>query len=66
LGLDGGFTLPEGTCVVVSVIESPEKPRKHRADFPLVLSASPGWVQLTNEMIGQILDDNDAAGAHPS
>ncbi len=58
--LDNGRTLPQGTRVRVSVIESTVKQPKHRVTFPLVPSENPGSIQSTNEMIGQILDDEDA------
>ena len=58
--LDNGCALPDGTRVRVSVIESTEKAPKHRITFPLVPSENPGSLHLTNEMIGQILDEEDA------
>lgn len=59
--LDNDRTLPEGTRVRVSVVESTVKQPKHRVTFPLVPSENPGSVHLTNDMIGEILDDEDAA-----
>ena len=59
--LAAGTSLPEGTRVLVSVIESTVKQPKHRVTFPLVPSENPGSVHLTNAMIGQILDDEDSA-----
>ena len=32
-----------------------------KVEFPLIRSNAPGSVHLTNEMIGQILDEEDAA-----
>ena len=61
--LEGGVLLPEGTLVDVT-IPSPlikVKAITKRAEFPLVPSANPGSVRLTNEMIGEILDDEDGA-----
>ena len=61
--LDGGVLLPEGTPVVVT-IQSPlinEPASAKRIEFPLVDSSNPGSVHLTNGMIGEILDAEDAA-----
>ena len=61
--LDDSVQLPEGTRVLVSAappgirLKSAQK----RVEFPLVPSANPGTVHLTNERIGEILDDEDAA-----
>ncbi len=58
--LDDGHSLPEGTHVRVSVVGSTLISSKHRVTFPLVPSKKPGSVQLTNTMIGEILDAEDA------
>lgn len=59
--LNDGHALPDGTRVRVAVVESTESPRQHRVTLPLVSSKNPGSLHLTNEMIGAILDDEDAA-----
>lgn len=61
---DGAAMLPEGAAVTVipctnPVIRVAEK-QKH-VDFPLVRSAAPGTVRLTNAMIGDVLDEEDAS-----
>lgn len=62
---DHALALPEGTPVTILVgmpiviVRNPENCQ--RIEFPLVPSAKPGSVNLTNRMIGEILDDEDAA-----
>jgi|GEM_PF-1974845 len=62
---DHAPSLPEGTPVTILVgmpivvVRSHEN--RQRIQFPLVPSAKPGSVNLTNTMIGEILDDEDAA-----
>jgi len=62
--LEGGVSLPEGAAVTVVV---PARPTIHvsknqkRVEFPLVPSDAPGSVHLTNEMIADILDSEDAS-----
>lgn len=62
--LEGGISLPEGAAVTVVM---PAKPKLHisekrkRVEFPLVPSDAPGSVHLTNEMIADILDSEDAS-----
>ncbi len=61
---DGPETLAEGTPVTVLVRSQPMihvVPRRKRVTFPLVRSAAPGSVRLTNEQIGEILDAEDAS-----
>ena len=60
--LDGGPPLPEGAAVTVTypAAVAPPAAAKKRVDFPLVRSARPGTIDLTNERIGEILDDEDA------
>jgi len=62
--LDGNASLPEGVAVTVRV-QSPLIIRvaenQLEVEFPLIRSNAPGSVRLTNEMIGQILDEEDAA-----
>ncbi len=59
--IDGGIPLPEGTRVVVSIeAESAEpEPSEYRVQFPLVYSATPGKLHLTNEEIAEYLDDDE-------
>ncbi len=62
--LDGPMSLPEGAAVTVIVRATPvirvAKIQK-RIEFPLVPSLNPGSIHLTNEMIGEILDQEDAS-----
>jgi hypothetical protein len=62
--LDNAVTLPEGAAVMVMLREAPvirvAKSQK-RIEFPLVPSAAPGSVYLTNDMIADILDAEDAS-----
>jgi hypothetical protein len=61
--LSGGATLPEGTPVVVScgVENATPSSEKKRVQLPLVRSATPGMLHLTNAMIGEIFDAEEAA-----
>ena len=59
---DGPLMFPEGTEVIVTSRSSPaiqisKNPKS--IVFPLIQSSEPGSIQLTNEMIGQIFDDED-------
>ena len=62
--LEGEINLPEGLVVTVLY---PKEPKIHiatsqkKANFPLVPSAFPGSVHLTNAQITEILDEEDAA-----
>jgi hypothetical protein len=62
--LEGDAALPEGTEVTVTTrakaVIRVAKNQK-RVEFPLVHSITPGTVHVTNEMIGQILDEEDAS-----
>lgn len=61
--LDGSVLLAEGTRVFVT-IPSPlikAKASSRHVEFPLVHDSNPGSVHLTNEMIGEILNEEDAA-----
>lgn len=62
--LDESASLPEGAVVTVTLRAKPvirvAKTQK-RVEFPLVRSSAPGSVSLTNEMIGDILDQEDAS-----
>jgi len=61
--LTGGATLPEGTPVTVSCSVDGTTPQteKKRVQLPLVRSATPGTLHLTNAMIGEIFDEEEAA-----
>jgi hypothetical protein len=62
--LDGKSILPEGAVVTVSY-EEPTAPKPagagRRIQLPLVPSDQPGSLDLTGEMIAEILDEEDAA-----
>jgi hypothetical protein len=63
--LDGNPNLPEGAAVTVHYpAPSPAASTvgiKRRIQVPLVRTGQPGSVNLTNERIGEILDQEDAA-----
>ena len=62
--LDGPMSLPEGAAVTVIVRATPVirvAKNQKRIEFPLVPSLNPGSIHLTNEMIGEILDQEDAS-----
>ena len=62
--LDGNPNLPEGAVVTVlypATASAPPAVERKRVPFPLVRSTHPGSVPLSNERIGEILDDEDAA-----
>jgi hypothetical protein len=65
--LTGGVSLPEGTAVRVSTdvaqITPPPVTDQNRVTFPLVHSSEPGTIHLTNERIGEIFDEEEAAAA---
>jgi hypothetical protein len=61
---DGAVSLPEGAAVTVIPRSKPVirvAETQKLVDFPLIRSASPGSVRLTNELIGEILDEEDAS-----
>jgi hypothetical protein len=65
--LSGGASLPEGTPVTVScgaeaTLPSSTATRK-RVVFPLVDSDNPGCLFLTNAMIGEIFDEEEASAS---
>ena len=66
--LSGGASLPEGTPVTVSCVvrttTPPPQRDKNRVQLPLVRCADPGTLHLTNAMIGEIFDEEDAAAGH--
>jgi hypothetical protein len=57
--LEGSFSLPEGTHVVVTVPEVRRKAKDTPLPFPIVRSRHPGSVNLTNERIAELLEDED-------
>ena len=60
--LEGNPALPGGAVVSVTypVREAPASPGEtKRVEFPLVRSAHPGSVHLTNERIQEILDEEE-------
>ena len=62
--LDGSASLPEGAEVTVTLRTKPVirvAKKQKRVEFPLVPSSAPGSIHLTNEMIADILDSEDAS-----
>gem|GEM_PF-642393 len=62
--LDDPLALPEGTAVTVTIRSMPVirvSQNQKRVEFPLIHSASPGSVHLTNERIHEILEEEDIA-----
>jgi hypothetical protein len=62
--LEGNSALPEGASVVVTYpapVASATTTETRRAPFPLVRSANPGSVHLTNERIAEILSEEDVS-----
>ncbi len=62
--LTDGQSLPEGTAVTVTCHDDADTPpsrEKKYLQLPLVRSANPGTLHLTNEMIGEIFDEEDSA-----
>jgi hypothetical protein len=63
--LEGEISLPEGAAVTVVYsgrVAKPARGIEHlRVQFPLIRSAQPGSIDLTNDRIAEILDDEDAA-----
>lgn len=61
---DGPLSLPEGAAVTVTLRTQPlirVAENQKRVEFPLFRSSAPGSVHLTNEMIADILDAEDAS-----
>jgi hypothetical protein len=60
---DSGTAFPEGSRVSVTPLpnssEAPSETR--RIDFPLVRTGKPGTWDLTNEQIGEILEEEEIA-----
>jgi hypothetical protein len=63
---EGNVPLPEGAVVTITFpLPTSVKPsNKKRIQLPLVVTGNPGSVNLTNERIGEILDEEDAAPRH--
>jgi hypothetical protein len=61
--LDDADALPEGATVVVTLRAPNLHPgnQKQRLTFPLVPSASPGSLALTNERVAELLDEEDVS-----
>ena len=62
--LDSSVSLPEGTTVFVSYGNDPKTSfaqKQRRVKFPLVASERPGSICLTNEIIADELDQEDAS-----
>jgi hypothetical protein len=62
--LEGGASLPEGAAVRVSYRDGPTvhvSPIRKPVQLPLVTTARPGSVALTNDRIAEILDEQDAS-----
>ena len=61
--LMGGVSLPEGTPVTVSCGVEATTPQREKkfVQLPLVHSDNPGTLHLTNAMIGEIFDEEEAA-----
>ena len=60
--LDDMFSLPEGAAVTVTLRSHPVirvAKVQRRVEFPLVPSAAPGSIRLTNERIAAILEEED-------
>lgn len=63
---DGGYPLPEGAIVSISIVGPSPMPatKGPPISLPLVRSANPGSVKLTNERIGEILEEEDVPPRH--
>ena len=60
--LEGGTPLPEGAAVTVTFpAPPPTTGEKKRVEVPLVRGGEPGSLHLTNEMIAEIFDGEDAS-----
>lgn len=63
----GGEPLPDGATVRILYEPRAEKLAEqpcHRVQFPLVRTGKPGTLHLTNQMIGEILDEEDFSPRH--
>jgi hypothetical protein len=59
--LNGNIQLPEGTVVSLTILGRETK--LSNPSFPVVKSLTPGKVQLTNEMIDEILHEVESASS---
>lgn len=62
--IEGGVAIPDGTRVTISTqgpIARDDK-SKSTVEFPLVRSANPGQLQLTNEFLSECLDADEISG----
>lgn len=59
--LDSGPTLPEGTKVSVSPVATETSIVNKPGELPVIVGGRPGSWNLTNEQIGEILDEEDVA-----
>jgi len=62
--LDDPLALPEGAAVTVTIRSMPavwSAKNQRKVEFPMIPSASPGSVHLTNERIHEILEEEDIA-----
>jgi hypothetical protein len=60
--LDTPDVFPEGAVVTVTLRTAPVirvAKTQRRVEFPLIRSAAPGSVQMTNQRIAEILDEED-------
>jgi hypothetical protein len=61
---EAGSHLPEGATVTIvcdTELVLHTAPKKRHVKFPLVHSETPGTLNLTNQRIGEILDQEDAS-----
>ena len=63
---DGNVPLPEGAVVTIScsLPTAAITSTKQRIQLPLVVTGDPGSLHLTNERIGEIMDEDDAGTRH--
>lgn len=61
--LDGSPSIPEGTKVVVYVNDQPTKVDDESTPlpFPIVSAERPGSVNLTSDLIAEMLEDDDVS-----
>lgn len=67
--LKNGQTLPEGTRVTVSGLQTlggNDDNAKHRITLPLVGSLHPGTLQMTAERVAELLDEQDSSIGEPA
>jgi hypothetical protein len=63
--VEGGVSFPEGTSVIVSAIANhPAPTEKKRIELPLVHCDKPGSIDLTSEMVGELLYAEDVSPQH--